>query len=183
MSHELRKLFCNEKRGKAIQAQRTAGNRKGVINELSLMELNNYLQNTLLQDTDRMSMAHSLEIRVPFLDHRLVEKLFQIPGHMKISGPYPKKLLISAMKDLLPDDIYKRPKKGFVFPFEQWLKGPLRKYCDDILYEKRIDKIPFINKSAVREIWCEYKNGSRLYNYSSILCLLSFFNWYDRTIR
>lgn len=150
------------------------------INILSKLELSTYLQNTLLHDTDRMSMAHALEVRVPFLDHELVDYVLSIPGKRKVSKDYPKVLLLKAVKQLLPREVYKRKKQGFVFPWDKWLRNELKNYCDEKLSIETLKKIPFVNAKEVNRIWHSFLNGSELYNYSSILCFLSFVNWCEK---
>jgi asparagine synthase (glutamine-hydrolysing) len=102
------------------------------FNSVSLYELSTYLKNVLLRDTDVMSMAHSLEVREPLLDHRLVELVSSIPGPMKGSG---KQLLIEAMRHDLPADVLKRPKRGFAFPLASWLRQSLRREVESVLLE------------------------------------------------
>ena len=79
----------------------------------------------LLRDTDQMSMAHSLEVRVPFLDHKLTDFVMSLPDQFKPHRPG-KKLLIDAMGDDLPREIWDRKKMGFVFPWKSWVNGELR---------------------------------------------------------
>lgn len=155
---------------------------KDLINRLSLLELDGYLQNMLLHDTDRMSMANSLEVRVPFLDHLLVEKILQIPGRAKVGGDHPKRLLVKAMKGLLPDDIYDRPKMGFVLPFENWMKDGLKDYFESTFAENSLKAVDVLDHDRVSLIWKRFLSGAGLYNYSSILCLASFINWYKKNI-
>ena len=88
---------------------------------LSYLEIKFYLQNQLLKDTDFMSMYHSIEVRVPFLDHPLVEYLSSLPPEIKLGGSLNKALLIEATRDLLPEEIFTRSKMGFTFPFGKWL--------------------------------------------------------------
>ncbi len=92
------------------------------VDLLSYLELKFYLQNQLLKDTDFMSMYHSVEVRVPFLDHPLVEYLSGLSSEIKFDGGINKALLVEATRDLLPQEIFSRPKMGFTFPFEKWLK-------------------------------------------------------------
>ncbi len=92
-------------------------------NQASWMELNLYMQNQLLRDSDVMSMAHGIEIRVPFLDPSLIDKALSISSKIKYSGLYPKQILIDSFDKLLPEAIWKRKKMGFTFPFKDWLKG------------------------------------------------------------
>ncbi|MGH8069664.1 MAG: asparagine synthase (glutamine-hydrolyzing) [Candidatus Entotheonellia bacterium] len=93
---------------------------------VSRAELLTYTHDQLLRDTDNMSMAHSLEVRVPLLDHRLVESVLRLPTWLKKNGAGPKGLLRKAVGDLLPQAVRERhEKQGFVLPFQQWLHGPL----------------------------------------------------------
>ena len=90
-------------------------------NQVSWMETNLYMQNQLLRDADVMSMAHGIEIRVPFLDANLKEFAYQITSTTKYSGSKAKQLLIDTFKNELPSSIWNRPKMGFTFPFKEWL--------------------------------------------------------------
>ncbi len=91
---------------------------------ISLAELFGYMIPMLLRDSDQMSMAVGLELRVPFVDHLLVEEVLKIPQQYK-RGNGTKPLLVKAFKDDLPVEVYDRPKQGFVLPMDMWLKGPL----------------------------------------------------------
>lgn len=91
-------------------------------NRASWMEFNLYMQNQLLRDADVMSMAHGVEIRVPFLDKEFIRLVFSVSSGLKYSGRVPKQLLINAFADTLPEAVWKRKKMGFSFPFAEWLK-------------------------------------------------------------
>lgn len=91
-------------------------------NQASWMEMNLYMQNQLLRDSDVMSMAHGIEIRVPFLDADFIRLALQIDSGVKYGAPG-KQLLIEAFNHILPEQIYNRPKMGFAFPFKEWLSG------------------------------------------------------------
>ena len=80
-----------------------------------------YMQNQLLRDADVMSMAHGVEIRVPFLDKEFITLSLQIQSAIKYAGKFKKQLLIDTFKDILPEQIWNRPKMGFSFPFKEWL--------------------------------------------------------------
>ncbi len=97
-------------------------NKVETIDNVSTLEKNIYMRNQLLRDSDAMSMQHGVEIRVPFLDNEFLSLISSIKTEIlfKISGQ--KSLLINAFKDVLPDDIWNRPKKGFQFPFKEWFK-------------------------------------------------------------
>ncbi|RYD82617.1 MAG: hypothetical protein EOP53_03250, partial [Sphingobacteriales bacterium] len=92
-------------------------------NQASWMETNMYMQNQLLRDADVMSMAHGIEIRVPFLDHHFRSYCHSIAADTKYSGNIGKGLLIDAFKKELPEPIWNRPKMGFAFPFKEWFAG------------------------------------------------------------
>lgn len=108
-------------------------------NKISYMEKNIYMQNQLLKDTDVMSMWHSIEVRVPFLDTELVKIVNSISPDVKYSGTIPKQLLVKAYNDILPRQIWDRKKQGFVFPFQNWIEGSEYtrfKYVEDKIKKK-----------------------------------------------
>jgi asparagine synthase (glutamine-hydrolysing) len=123
---------------------------------VSWMETRSYLASTLLRDTDSMSMAHSLEVRVPFLDHLLVEFVTTLPEALKRPNGTPKSLLVGALRDLLPPEVVQQPKRGFTFPWSNWLRGPLRQRVEEGLAEL---------SPALREILDQYKTQSVWKNY------------------
>jgi len=132
------------------------------INQISVCELRSYMGNMLLRDTDFMSMAHSLEVRVPLLDHRLVEFVLSIPGISKLDKQVPKPLLVNALGDALPDKIIYRPKQGFTFPFAEWLKHQLKEDVESTLFEKGHEQLDnFINPQALRNLWEGFLVGHR----------------------
>ena len=96
--------------------------------KISWSELSHYMRDMLLRDSDQMSMAVSLEVRVPFLDHELVEFLLGLPAAEKERPALVKSLLIDATADLLPREIYDRRKMGFELPMPAWMRGPLREF-------------------------------------------------------
>jgi asparagine synthase (glutamine-hydrolysing) len=102
---------------------------------ISWAELTGYMRRMLLRDADQMSMAVSLELRVPFLDHELVEFVLGLPAAVKKRYPGVKGLLVEACRDLLPASVYQRPKAGFVLPMNAWMSGPLSAFVDEGLRE------------------------------------------------
>ncbi len=90
-------------------------------NQASWIEMNMYMQNQLLRDSDVMSMAHGIEIRVPFLDSEFISLALRTRSDIKYTGGRPKQLLIDSFKDELPEGVWNRPKMGFTFPFAEWL--------------------------------------------------------------
>jgi asparagine synthase (glutamine-hydrolysing) len=126
---------------------------------VSCLESRSYMVDTLLRDTDSMSMAHSLEVRVPFLDHALVEFVSRLPGSVKQTSGVPKSLLVDAVADLLPGEVVSQPKRTFTLPWEHWLRGALRKQVEAELK----DLAPPLEQSligrAVRHIWSDFLRG------------------------
>ncbi len=126
------------------------------VDLLSYMELKFYLQNQLLKDTDFMSMYHSVEVRVPFLDHLLVEYLSSLPPTIKLDKAINKPLLVGSVRDLLPQEILERKKMGFTFPFEKWLKGLLPSLTtSDLITNDLINKFK-LGKLHWSRLWALY---------------------------
>jgi asparagine synthase (glutamine-hydrolysing) len=124
-----------------------------LFNHISYMETFHYLQNMLLRDVDMMSMAHPVEIRVPFMDHRLVELMFRLPGKEKGSN---KSLLVNSMKSLLPQSVGQRKKMGFTFPFEIWMRGALRGQIEPVLLSNMKQLDGLLDQRAVEEVWNDF---------------------------
>ncbi len=126
------------------------GDKLPLLSSVSVAEISSYMQNVLLRDTDQMSMAVALEVRVPFLDYKLVEYVLGINDNFK-EPVFPKKLFVDTVGDLLPDEVVHRKKMGFVFPWERWLKKELKSFC-----EQRIISLAergFINKIGLLTRW------------------------------
>jgi asparagine synthase (glutamine-hydrolysing) len=126
---------------------------------VSCLEAQSYLVNTLLRDTDSMSMAHSLEVRVPFLDHVLVEFVTHLPQDVKLAKGTPKALLVAALKDLLPAEVVQQPKRGFTFPWETWLRGPMKAEIQNGLSELSPALREVLDSKAAQSIWQSYLDG------------------------
>ncbi len=127
------------------------------INRVSYLEARCYMLNTLLRDSDVMTMAHGLELRVPLIDHQLADKLMTMPGLWKLDANTPKPLLVAALKGVLPDQIVHRKKRGFILPFERWLREDLRPEVEGVL--RRIQEGPLaavLDQKYVLQMWDEF---------------------------
>ena len=125
------------------------------VNRVSYLESRCYMLNTLLRDSDFMSMSQGLELRVPLIDHQLAKTVMALPGRWKLNGT-PKKLLVNALKRSLPDEIVHRRKRGFTLPFEHWMRQELRSEIEPVLDSGRIDKGPLgslLHGRSVQNIW------------------------------
>jgi len=115
-----------------------ASHSSDVRNGLAAVDFRTQLAEEFLQMTDRFSMAHSVEARVPFLDHQLVETVFQIPSAIRTRSSDPKYLLRKSISDLLPPELLTAPKRGFVIPIELWLRRELRPLLEFLLSPQRL---------------------------------------------
>ena len=128
-----------------------------IVNTISRLELKGYMTNTLLRDTDAMSMAHSLEVRVPFVDTKLVDYVLSLPGEWKMSrNSVPKPLLADALADLLPRDFLARPKMGFTLPFEKWLQRNLRTEVSSVLRDPSRVSMSGLDVKTVEKVWDDF---------------------------
>ncbi len=133
-----------------------------------------YMQNVLLRDTDQMSMAHALEVRVPFLDHELVEYMMHVNDQIKYPTT-PKKLLIDSFADLLPDNVVNRPKMGFVLPWDHWMRNELKDFCEEKLIS--LSEIGILEESAVAELWQQFLSSDPKVSWSRIWPLVVLSTW------
>ena len=126
---------------------------------VSCLEMRSYMVNTLLRDTDAVSMSHSLEVRVPLLDHRLVEFVARLPESLKRSRRRPKALLVEALRELLPDEVVRQRKRTFTFPWERWLRGALAPRTEAGLAELSPALQAALDGKAVRAVWQDFLAG------------------------
>lgn len=136
------------------------------------------LEGDMLVKADRMTMATSLEGRVPLLDHPLVEFVARIPSHLKMKGFTKKYLLKTAMADRLPPLTTKGPKQGFNVPIPSWLVGPLRERVHDVLAPERIARAGFFRPDVVAQRIRDHEALRRDYS-RDIWTLLMFQSWFD----
>jgi asparagine synthase (glutamine-hydrolysing) len=129
-----------------------ANNDGDIVNAVAACEFHGYMTNTLLRDTDQMSMAHGLEVRVPFIDSEIVDFVMALPGAWKLERQRPKPLLLDALGGLLPESIWRRPKMGFALPFERWMRSVLRPEIESTLAAGRLGRLG-IDVNYARRVW------------------------------
>jgi asparagine synthase (glutamine-hydrolysing) len=147
--------------------------------QISFAEARTYMHDVLLKDTDQMSMAHALEVRVPLLDHLLVELVTALPASVKQSDGVPKRLLVESLGGLLPDSIVNRPKQGFALPFDPWMRGPLRAFCEGRLGDHGLAARGLMKPEALRRLWRSFLEGGRDVSWSRLWALVVLDCWLD----
>jgi len=132
-----------------------------------------------LTKVDRASMAVSLEVRVPFLDHRVVEFMWNQSPELKIVGNEGKWLLRQVLYKYIPKKLIDRPKMGFGVPIDKWLRGPLKEWAGDLLSADRLKREGFLNPGPIQEKWNAHLTGDISWHYH-LWPILMFQAWHER---
>jgi asparagine synthase (glutamine-hydrolysing) len=143
------------------------------LSMVQYLDLKTYLPGDILTKVDRASMAHALEVRVPLLDHKLVEWMAGLQPKMKLNGREGKYIFKKALENYLPDDILYRPKMGFSVPLSAWFKGPLKDKVKSALLGENIQQCGLFNQDFIQHIINQHQSGLRDYS-SPIWSLLMF---------
>jgi asparagine synthase (glutamine-hydrolysing) len=159
--------------------------REGLMQELGSIEQNmmyldsiSYLPDDILVKVDRAAMGVSLETRIPFLNHQVVEFAYQLPLSMKINAGQSKWILRQVLDKYIPRVMMERPKMGFAVPIDIWLRGPLRDWAESLLNESRLREEGFFNPELIREKWGEHLSGSRNWHHH-LWSVLMFQSWLE----
>jgi asparagine synthase (glutamine-hydrolysing) len=151
----------------------------GEFETISAWELRTYMADVLLRDSDVMSMRHSLELRVPFIDRPFIEWLWRQPSRFKDDQHPPKAALAEAVRDVLPPDLLTRAKRGFTLPFPLWMKRELKPFLDATFAPDSIGRSGLFNPDATAAFWRNYVAGSDTREWSrvwSLAVLIDFAN-------
>jgi asparagine synthase (glutamine-hydrolysing) len=146
--------------------------------QMMVVDALTYLPDDVLTKVDRASMAVGLEVRAPFLDHRLVEFAWTLPVDAKIRGGIGKQPLRRLLESYLPAKLVNRPKMGFDLPLGDWLRGPLREWAGTLLDGARLREEGFVRPEPVQAAWCEHLSGRRNRQYE-IWDVLIFETWLE----
>jgi asparagine synthase (glutamine-hydrolysing) len=123
------------------------------------VDIKTYLADNILAKVDRMSMAASIEARVPLLDHRLVEFVLNLPPQLKLHRGQTKVILRQTMRDRLPPAVLDKPKQGFSIPIKNWLRGPLREMMGDLLSPDTVRRRGYFQANTINNWMSEHLNG------------------------
>jgi asparagine synthase (glutamine-hydrolysing) len=147
--------------------------------QVSYAELRLYTHDVLLRDTDQMSMAHALEVRVPLLDYHLVEAVMALPDSVK-QGSRPKSLLLASLPAPLPEAITSRAKRGFTLPFDPWMRGALKPLCEAHLGPDGLDGRGLFKPGRVSGLWQDFLAHRTSVTWSRLWALVALDAWMTR---
>ncbi|MSN27166.1 MAG: asparagine synthase (glutamine-hydrolyzing) [Geobacter sp.] len=174
---QLHRSFCQDLVLGNFNSANVHGNADS-LNRALFSDIKTYLPEDILAVTDRMSMQHSLEVRVPFLDHKFMEFCATIPAGMKMKWLQKKYLLKKAVRDLLPKEVVDHRKQGFVGPMTSWLKNDLKPFVIETLSETNLRKHNLLNHNTVQKILEEHFSGREIHD-TLIWSIVIFQTWYD----
>ncbi len=146
-----------------------------LLSRISFAEARTYMHDVLLRDTEQMSMANALEVRVPFLDHELVSYVMGVTDAIKAPGNTPKRLLVESVGDLLPHEVIHRPKQGFTLPFDQWMRGPLKQLCEAHLGV--LSDLSVFDGATIDGYWQAFMQGEKTVSWSRLWLLIALGAW------
>jgi len=150
------------------------------LSRVQYLDMKTYLVGDILTKVDRASMAHALEVRVPLLDHELVEWISGLPTSLKLRGQEGKFIFKKALEPYLPDDVLYRDKMGFAVPVANWFRGPLRQRLNEALMDPVLADSGFFNRNVVKEMLDQHQSGRR--DHSAPLWTLLMFQSFLRNV-
>jgi asparagine synthase (glutamine-hydrolysing) len=175
-TREIRSLLVNPVEVNMDESLEASPRKLSVIEEQALFDIKNYLPEELLVKVDRASMQHSLEVRVPLLDYRLVAFALNLSDGLKMKDGTAKYLLKEALYDYLPRELFDRPKWGFSIPLRIWLGKGLKYLIDEYLSEEVVHRLGLVNYEAVKKLKAEFFAGKD-YQYNKLWLIIALHKW------
>jgi asparagine synthase (glutamine-hydrolysing) len=152
------------------------------LSRVQYLDFKTYLVDDILTKVDRASMAHSLEVRVPVLDHKVVEFAARMPPDWKLRGREGKHVFKRSLAGVVPDAVFRRPKTGFSIPIHQWFRKELRGFAEDRLFgASATDLSGYLDPKGVRSLWKEHQSGLRDHG-APLFAILCFSMWKERFV-
>ena len=146
--------------------------------KMMILDLMHYLPNDILVKVDRAAMTSSLETRMPLLSHKLIEFAWKIPHNLKFRNGEGKWILKQILNKYVPKNLTNRSKRGFSIPLDNWLRGPLRDWAENLLNEKRLSHEGYFNHKLIRDKWSEHLSCKNNWQYD-LWNVLMFQAWID----
>jgi asparagine synthase (glutamine-hydrolysing) len=152
---------------------------KDFVHVMMYLDARMYLPDDILVKVDRASMGVSLESRVPLLDHRIIEFAWRLPLAMKIKGDIGKGPLRQVLDRYVPKELVDRPKQGFAIPIQEWLRGPMRPWAEELLNESRLRQEGYLSGPTIQQKWAEHLAGRHNWQ-AQLWGALMFQTWLER---
>ena len=153
-------LIAGAQEYKTVAWDETLGTRiPDLIDRMQYLDTATYLHDDILTKVDRASMAVSLEVRVPIIDHRVVEFAWTLPRNMKVRNGEGKWILRQLLQRYVPNNLVKKRKMGFAVPIAEWLRGPLREWAEDLISPQALNKYGLLDPEPVQRVWQENLKG------------------------
>jgi asparagine synthase (glutamine-hydrolysing) len=149
------------------------------LSRILYVDMKTYLVDDILTKVDRMSMANSLEVRVPILDHIFMEFVATIPSDLKLRGKVGKYIFKKALRNLVPEEILERKKQGFGVPIGSWFRNEIKEFTEEILFSSKSRQRGYFNMDHIEKMWKEHQRGIK--NYTHHLWILLMFEMWHQT--